>query len=352
MMHIILFFVHIELVCINLRIEPGSILGSLFDTKSLLLGSIPFKILRISKKCAVLIPESSIKLPVQEKDRGLPCVGVMEVIQRIYPMMKRIALVFELTDCHGFGRISEPHGVRLLELIVFQRNDKFLPAEINMLERKCRIIVQHAVGFLIIGPVIHAEREIVLPLGDFDEGRIGKCHCCVTPAVTMVIDCHTIQHLTLLVLPVHSDGIAFYAVIEYTGRDLDLILGVHDIIPHGINFGKSLRHKPVTDEKRSDSNHSTAHNQRRNNPGKRNSGGLYGQKLLVLRQLAYDHHGRKQGRKRQGKRQNGTCSPHHELQYHAQSKTFTYKFVYIDPKKLEKKNKDHNDKCRHERCDK
>ena len=168
----------------------------------------------------------------------------------------------------------------------------------------------------------------------------------------MVIDHDSVEHVGLLVLAVHPEYIAVDAVVEGSGRDLDLVLGAADVVSQRENLVVCLRNQPVPDEEGADRYQERRGDQRGDNAGERHAGGLYRKQLVVLGHLPDDHHrGQKRGQ-RKGERENREDSPHQELQNHAQAETLAHQLVDVEPEELHHQNEDYDQQDRDEWSDK
>ena len=165
----------------------------------------------------------------------------------------------------------------------------------------------------------------------------------------MVVDHHTVHHTGLVISLVDTQDVAFDAVVESSGRNLDLFLRLADIISESIYLVECHRHKVIRYEECTDTDNKTSCTQRHQDSLKRHSGSLDCQKFVVLPKRSQCHHRCQQCSKRKGKRQHCDATPGKELQDHLETQSLSDKLIDIEPQELHHKNEHDDQKDRHER---
>ncbi len=133
------------------------------------------------------------------------------------------------------------------------------------------------------------ESEIVLVFGHLHHRGVSYRQGCVPLVVRVVINHHAFHHTGLLVPVINPEDIPFYAVIESAGRDIDLVLGVTDVIPQGEDLVVCYRYKVVGREIGSYENEERTDENGQHHPGEGRSRGFYGDELIVFRHLPKRH---------------------------------------------------------------
>ena len=151
----------------------------------------------------------------------------------------------QAVEPHGLHLFAETGRVGLLIGIVLQRNNQFLPTEMNTPHGQGSIPVFPRILFLIIGAVEQLESEVILGFGHLEQTAVGNGNAGVAPPVGMVVHLDVVHHAGLLVPAVNPQDISINTIVEGAGRDFDLRLGAADIVPHGINLVDGIGHKPV-----------------------------------------------------------------------------------------------------------
>lgn len=145
-------------------------------------------------------------------------------------MRKGILSVTELCKVHCPYLVAELGLLRLLEGVVLQRDYHLLVAEIGLLQLKRGIPVIHLVRLGIVYSAEHLEREVILALGHLEHCGIRDRKADIALARGMVIDQNSVHHIRLVVLRVDSQHISVNAVVESSGRDIDFLLCLSDVI--------------------------------------------------------------------------------------------------------------------------
>ena len=267
----------------------------------------------------------------------------------VVELAQRIAFVRQLVRVHTLDLVAETAGIRLLESVIAERNNQFLPREIHVLELQRGVAVLFGVGLLIVGAVVKGEGEIILVLAHLHERRIRQGDGDITLAGSVVINHHVVHNAGLVVLLADPENIAVDAVVEGSGGDFNLVLGAADIVAERINLVERLRHEVVAYEEGADADENGYHSKRHHHARKRNARALDGHELVVLAHLAQGHHGSQQSCQRQGQRHNGAAAPHHEFEHYLEPEALTHKFIDVQPQKLHHQNENDYQQDREER---
>ena len=105
----------------------------------------------------------------------------------------------------------------------------------------------------------------------------------------MVVNHHSVHDSRFVVFALDTQHIAVDSVVESTGRNIDFLLRLSDILTQRINLIVRDRNKIVHSEKRQDTDDNRADYQRPQNPVQGNTCGLHGYKLIVLSHLTDSH---------------------------------------------------------------
>ena len=203
------------------------------------------------------------------------------------------------------------------------------------------------VGLLIVGAVVHPECQVVeevqgkvgLVLGHLHYRRIGQRKTCVALPV-MVVEHHIFHHPSLVVAASDPEDISLDSIVECSGRDLDLFLGLADVIPQREDLVVGDRYKVVDDEESADADEERGDENRQHHPENRHSGRFQGDELVVLAHIPDGHHRGEQCGQRQRQRQHGAASPEEELRHDAEAQTLTDQLVDVNPQELHHKDED------------
>ena len=156
----------------------------------------------------------------------------------------------QLFEIHCLNLISETSFVRLLESVILKRNDKSLLVEIYLLKLKRSVTVVPIVCLLITRAVEHLESQIVLGLGHLHLRRIRKSETGVAFASGVIVDHHLVHHLGSVTARLHPENVPLNTVVESSGRNLDFLLGLTDVITKSVDLVVGKRHQVVGCEKR------------------------------------------------------------------------------------------------------
>ena len=316
------------------------------------LAVFPAEEVRIGEELPVGVARSRIQLPSELEGGGAPDLFVVDPVQGVQLVAQRVTQVPEFGCLLGLDLVVEAGGIRLLETIVLERDQKLLPGKVDVLQHEARVVVAQGVVLAVGGAVVEGESQVFLAFGHLEDGGVGDGDGDVALVGGVVIDLHAVEHLAVLVLVVHPEDVAFDAVVEGPGRDLDLILGLGDVVAQGVDLVEGVGHHVRTDDVGADGDQGGSEGNRDDDAAERDAGGLDRHQFGVLGQLADGHRGREQGRERQrqGERQ-AAHPPEQEFQDGAQSESLAYQLVDVEPEGLHHQDENHDEQDRDERSD-
>ena len=142
----------------------------------------------------------------------------------------------QLREAHGLHLVSELGFVGFLEGVVLQRDNHVLLTEIDSLELQRGVTVGHLVGFLIIGSAEELERQVILRLGHLYHCRVRQGYTYVTLVCSVVIDHDSMHVAGLVIFRVDSQDISVDSVVESSGRNVDFLLCLSDVVAECVNL--------------------------------------------------------------------------------------------------------------------
>ena len=215
--------------------------------------------------------------------------------------------------------------------------------EVDLLKLEGRVAVFLGVGLLVIRSVEKREREVCLVLGHLHHGGIGDGKAGVSFVLCVVVHHHAMHHAVVVVSAVHSEDVAVDTVVKGSSRNLDLILGLADILSKLVDVVVGYRDESVADEESTDTDAQTDDSKRDEDSLQGDSGCLDGKELVILSELSESHHGCEESRQRQGEREHCRASPCQELQDHPYAQSFADELVDVEPQELHDED-EHDDK--------
>ena len=204
--------------------------------------------------------------------------------------MEGVLVVGQVLEVHRFDLVAEAGAVGLLERVVLKGYDELLASEEQFLELKGGVPELPGVGLLVSGAVVKGESQVLLGGRHLHQGGIGERDAGVALVAGMVIDHHPVHHSAFVVPVVYPEYIALYAVIEDAGRDLDLVLGLVDVIAQRIYLVVCDRHEVVGRIEGEDADDGGRDEERGHDAHQRHAGALDGDELVVLTHLADGPH--------------------------------------------------------------
>ena len=224
--------------------------------------------------------------------------------------------------------------------------------EVDLLHLEGGVPVLLVVGLLVVGSVVKGEGKVSLVLRHTHFCRVGDGQADVAFLLGVVVHHHPVHHSGLVVILVHAENISLDTIIEGTCRDLDLVLGLSDVVPEGIYLIICDREEVVGHEEGTDADDQADHRKRQEHSLKGYAGSLDGQELVVFTERTECHHRCQQGGQREGERQHCGRSPAEEFQYDLETQALADKFVDIEPEELHHENEHDHQQDRNERSHK
>ena len=295
------------------------------------------------------VDEGSVQLVILGKDAVAHQAVELLFTGLPLDLPERILLVLELDHVHALDLVAVFRGVGLLEGIVFQGDQHFLLDEVDLLQLQGRVPVFHGIGLLVVGAVVKREGEILLGVGHLQAGGVRQHQADVAAAAAVVIDHDPVHHPRLVVRGLRAQDIALDAVVEGPGRDLDLILGLEDVVVEGVDLVVGVGDEVVGREEGADGDQGRCEDDGHHHPRDRDAGGFEGGEFAVLGQLAHHHHRGEEGGERQGERQDQETAPHQELRNDLQAQSLADEFVDVEPERLHHQDEQDDQKDREER---
>ena len=163
-------------------------------------------------------------------------------------MGERIHVVLQRLESLGHHLVAETVPLAAREGVVVEVDDELLLLEFQFVEFQGGIPEGHTVALLVGDSVEEVEYQMALVGRDSHLARLGQGDSRVAVVSGVVVDEQLVHQLGLVVPLLDAEDVAFDAVIEGSGGDFDLLLGVGDVLPEGVDLVVCHRNQVIGGE--------------------------------------------------------------------------------------------------------